>query len=426
MESDRSSDFIKILIVDDEEDVFNVTKYALFDYSYYGRPLELFYANTILKAKELLLENRDFALVLLDIVMDEQNSGLELIKFIREDLKNRLIQIVIRTGQPGIAPARDVIVRYDINDYKDKAELTAEKLFTILTTSIRAYFHLKELEDLKNNLEIKIQERTRELAELNATLEQRVVDEIEKRKEQEQLLIQQQKMASMGEMIGIIAHQWKQPLTIISLEAHSLKETFLHNSFKQDEVIESAKTILNQANFMSELIDNVRKFMVPSKKKEIFDIKSTIESVISLCSPLFKKLQIEVLKECKNIDCNESLLIYGYQNELKHAILNIVINAKDAIVQKMEKTSFSAFIKFEIEADDNSILLGISDNGGGIKEEHLDKIFKQDFSTKGDKGTGIGLFMTKAIIEKNMDGNIRVNNTNDGVRFLIKLKRKRF
>jgi diguanylate cyclase len=129
----------RVLVVDDEVDVHNVTQFILEDVKFEGRPLEILNAYSGQEARALLAVEKEIAIILLDVVMETNEAGLELVKFIREDLKNKKIRIILRTGQPGQAPEAKVVIDYDINDYKEKNELTAQKLFTAVIASLRAY-----------------------------------------------------------------------------------------------------------------------------------------------------------------------------------------------------------------------------------------------------------------------------------------------
>jgi len=141
-----------LLIVDDEEEVHAVTKLALSGFEFAGRGLEFVSAHSAAQAREVLRERRDIAVVLLDVVMETDHAGLEVADFIRNVIENRFTRIVLRTGQPGQAPERDVIRRYDINDYKEKTELTAKKLFTVVYTALRSYRDLLALEANRRGL----------------------------------------------------------------------------------------------------------------------------------------------------------------------------------------------------------------------------------------------------------------------------------
>ncbi len=144
----------KILVVDDEPAIHQVTKLALRNLSVLGRPSQLINALSAKDAREQLAKHPDIAVVLLDVVMETENAGLEFIKHIREQAANPLIRIILRTGQPGQAPERQVMVDYDINDYKEKTELTAAKLFTTVMSSIRTFGHLQTMQGCQRALEV--------------------------------------------------------------------------------------------------------------------------------------------------------------------------------------------------------------------------------------------------------------------------------
>jgi len=143
----------KILIIDDEEEVHHITKYVLRDLNVLGRPLSFLSASSKKEAETILTSTSDIALILLDVVMEEDDSGLKLVKYIREELKNNFVRIILRTGQPGIAPENKIIIEYDINDYKAKTELTAQKLITTIVSSIRSYKDIMTIE--RNRLGLK-------------------------------------------------------------------------------------------------------------------------------------------------------------------------------------------------------------------------------------------------------------------------------
>ncbi len=419
-------DIIKVLLVDDEVDVHAVTKFALSDYMYMGHELQLLSAHNTQEAKNIISENMDIALILLDVVMEETHSGLDLIKFIRETSGNKMARIIIRTGQPGYAPERDVVLNYDINDYVDKSELTNDKLYSIVTASIRSYVQIVELHDLKESLEGKVEERTKELKELNDKLEIRVKEEIDKRLKQEELLIQQSKMAAMGEMLTMISHQLKQPITIVNIIAHSIEDDSNHDKIDINELQAGLDTIKRQTQFMGSTINEFKSFLKPSKQKQIFDLKESVDGIITILDALFKKSKIGIFKEYINEESERlDAMVYGYANEFKHVILNILSNAIDALNARFredEDAKKKIFVRFDISHD--TIKLIISDNGGGIPSDVIGHVFENHFTTKGDSGTGIGLYMAKIITENHMCGKLEVQNGNDGAEFTITLKRE--
>jgi serine phosphatase RsbU (regulator of sigma subunit) len=167
-----NKDTWKILIVDDEEQVHSVTRFALSDYQYKNKKLTFLDAFSGNDAIRILQENNDIALVLLDVVMESNDAGLLAVDRIRNELKNHFIRIILRTGQPGQAPEEEVIVKYDINDYKNKTELTDKKLFTSITTGLRSYADIMEIENYRQNLEQKVIERTAEVTQQKEIIEQ--------------------------------------------------------------------------------------------------------------------------------------------------------------------------------------------------------------------------------------------------------------
>ena len=159
-----------ILIVDDEPQVHQVTKMVLRDLEYNNKKLDFISAYSASEAREIFERKNDICLALIDVVMEEDVSGLELVEYIRDDLKNKNVRIILRTGQPGFAPEREVIINYDINDYKEKTELSAQKLFTSIISALRNYEYINEISELNNVLEQKVADRVIELNESNKKL----------------------------------------------------------------------------------------------------------------------------------------------------------------------------------------------------------------------------------------------------------------
>lgn len=231
-------------------------------------------------------------------------------------------------------------------------------------------------------------------------------------KEKEHLLFQQSKLASMGEMMSAIAHQWRQPLN--ALAALNMKvETKLEfqDTMDLEEYKPICENINNQLNYMSKTIDDFRDFFIPSKKRTHFNICDVIESVFSMLKPQLESYNIEYTFDCNNI------YIDGFPNEFKQVIINILNNAKDAIV--MNNIS-NGKIDVNIIKGKNKFVIFIKDNGGGVSMEIINKIFNPYFTTKFEsKGTGIGLYMSKMIIEKSMNGELKVESKDGETIFSI-------
>jgi PAS domain S-box-containing protein len=247
-------------------------------------------------------------------------------------------------------------------------------------------------------------------------LKLKVEEELSKNREKDRILIQQNKLAAMGEMLGNIAHQWRQPLNNVSLILQ-----FLRDNYKNKEVSEEKlDKFMNKANkhieYMSQTIDDFRNFYKPSKIQNKFFVNESIDTLLYMVRNQYESENIKINFEYENIE------ITNYENELKQALLNILNNAKDALLSKKHIEDFDAFINIFLYKNKEKMILEISNNGGNIDEEILYKIFEPYFTTKFEtQGTGIGLYMTKSIIETNMKGKIEVQNISDGVKFTITL-----
>jgi signal transduction histidine kinase len=275
-----------------------------------------------------------------------------------------------------------------------------------------------QLENSFNEMASKIEELIKEEKELNETLEKRVLEEKLKQKEQEQILIQQTRLAAMGEMIGNIAHQWRQPLNALGLVFQNLKFSYEIGELN-DEVINRTVGKANiLTNSMSKTIDDFRNFFRPNKEKEYFDINKGVLNAIDLVESTFEHHNIKLEKNFEE----KKVEVLGFPNEFSQVILNIISNAKDALVEnKIE----NPIVKIETKIQDEFVYVSIKDNAFGIKDEIINKIFEPYFTTKHEvQGTGIGLYMSKIIIEKNMNGQIIVENTHEGANFIIKLSLK--
>ena len=307
-----------------------------------------------------------------------------------------------------------------LGDFTNKVKVDQEGELGELANSFnRMTNSLKEshqkLQNYNDKLEKRVQDRTEELNLLNQQLDQKVKEEVIKRVEQEQLLIQQSRFAAMGEMIGNIAHQWRQPLNALGLLMQNIE--FAHeNKILDDDYIKRAVDKSNKlTKSMSQTIDDFRNFFKPNKDKDVFSFLSAYESTMGMISSSLANNLIEI-KE----DIDKDVCVNGFTSEFSQVILNIINNAKDALV---ENTKENRAINISIYKDDKFAYFKTVDNAGGIPQSILYKIFDPYFTTKEEgKGTGIGLYMSKTIIENNMNGTLSVQNTEDGACFIIKIK----
>lgn len=256
------------------------------------------------------------------------------------------------------------------------------------------------------------------LKHLNETLELRVEQESAKRVEQERVMMQQSRMAAMGEMIGSIAHQWRQPLNALGIMVQDTLVAQRYGEMNEEYLEEFVKKSMMQVRFMSSTIDDFRNFFRQDTEAQPFNITLLINEVVQMISAQLTTnaigLNIQICHDCEPIS-------KGYANEFKQVVLNIITNAKD---QLLSKKTASPKIDIEIFQTQSQNIITISDNAGGIEVDILEKIFDPYFTTKApDKGTGIGLYMAKTIIESHMHGELDVENDKQGAKFTIKIPR---
>ncbi|MEO5360925.1 MAG: ATP-binding protein [Nitrospirota bacterium] len=286
-------------------------------------------------------------------------------------------------------------------------------------------FELVERKRLENALKIK----TDELETINENLRELVQKEVSEHNKKEQILIQQSRMAAMGEMIGVIAHQWRQPLNAIGLIVQDLVDAYKFGEMNEEYITTEVQTTMQHIGFMSQTIDDFRNFLKPSKKIQQFDVNKAIEEIISMFEGVLRRDSVVMSIE----NPGGYYLTTGYPNEFKQVILNIINNAKDAIVSCRKKGLLDKDIQGKItitlengttdtQSQDKKVTIYIRDNGGGIPEDVIDRIFAPYFTTKSeDVGTGIGLYMSKTIIENNMGGRLTVRNISGGAEFTIEI-----
>lgn len=285
-------------------------------------------------------------------------------------------------------PNYDMIsIGYDITDQR-KAEILATE-------------HTTLLKEAKN-----------ELARLNNSLEDRIIKEVEKNKQQQKMMLQQSRFAQMGETISMIAHQWRHPLNNLSLVIQDTIFQYRVNKLDQHTIGKLDKESSRQIKQMSNTITDFKNFFKPDKEKVNFNLNDVVLQSISIVQSMLESENIIL-----DIDLQKKLTITGYPNELGQSIVNIISNAKDALV---ENEIINKNIKLSVSQQKDKIYISIEDNAGGISDDIISKIFDPYFSTKNEKnGTGLGLYITRLIIEDHMRGTLLASNTAQGALFKI-------
>ncbi len=281
-----------------------------------------------------------------------------------------------------------------------------------------------------------LQEKTKQLEDLTRDLERRVAEEIAVRLKNERMMIQQSKLAAMGEMIGAIAHQWRQPLNVVGLIVQRMEDVYAQGKLDKGYLEQTVERVMTQILRMSKTIDDFRNFYKPDKEKAVFDAMRAIGDVLALVSAqlasdhIFYRLTCHthgktVEKEADVVPCAEKA-IEGFRNEFEHVILNLVNNARDAIIEKKGRGGMGAsergLLSFDFYNANDKVIIKVSDNGGGIPAQAMGNIFAPYFTTKEPaKGTGLGLYMSKMVVEDHMHGKLSADNGEEGAIFTIEL-----
>ncbi|WP_457626484.1 ATP-binding protein [Persephonella sp.] len=289
----------------------------------------------------------------------------------------------------------------------------AKAFKTMLLSLIKSQ---KKLEKFAEELEKEVEEKTKELRKLNENLQKEVQRQVEEIREKDQALVHQAKLAAMGEMIGAIAHQWRQPINYLALNIQLLQQFLEEENYDEKEIKETLNKMLETIKFMSNTIDDFRTFFRKDKEATVFDVKEAVEKTLELLKPQLEHRNIKIDTKL------EPVKVKGFKNEFRQVILNLIANSRDAITQRMKEENIQGKLYIEVKKENNYAVVIIRDNGGGIPEEIADRIFEPYFTTKEEgHGTGMGLYMSKQIIER-MGGEIYFKNVEDGVEFIIKIK----
>ncbi|MBV6342310.1 hybrid sensor histidine kinase/response regulator [Candidatus Magnetobacterium casense] len=386
--SDNEPSGSKVLIVDDMYDNLQILGNVLS-----ARGMDVSVATNGEQAIEIVSYDK-IDLILLDISMPVMN-GYEVCEILKSNPKTSHIPVIFLTAKTQSA---DIVKGFEVGavDYITKPFNTAELMARVNT-----------------HLEI-----------------------TKARQRQEQVLIQQSKMAAMGEMIGVIAHQLKQPLNRLSLIVQNIAFDHMDGKIDDTYLKDLEQELLNTVFFMSTTINDFRDFFSPHKRQETFDVKVAIGCALSMLGNQFSRDGISYRLTCHlhgdtftshtEITPCESMSVTACKNEFIHAALNIINNAKDAVLQRRKTRSLTGHhredIRIDLLRESDTISIQIQDTGGGVPQEMLTMIFDYGVTSKADAGTGIGLYIAKVIIEKNIGGRLSVENRDEGAVFTIELR----
>jgi PAS domain S-box-containing protein len=306
---------------------------------------------------------------------------------------------------------KDNDIKY-LEDYKTRIVLRGE---TVVIGTIIDITHKKRMEEA-------LAEKNKQLRQINKTLEKRIAQEVARRRKQEQFLVQQSKLASMGQMMGAIAHQWRQPLTTVGFTIENILDDIENASLDVTSMEESLNKAAYQIKQMSQTIDNFRNFFTPSEEMKDYDIIKTVTETLSIVNPELENKRIKsILRHSE-----DSLLTHGFSNEFKQVLINLINNGKDAVFEKRKQEQtpdLEGEIIISIALENGRAKIAIKDNGNGIPEQTRERVFEPYFSTK-EHGLGIGLYMSKVIVEEHMKGKLYVGedeHVGTGTEFILEL-----
>ena len=395
-----------LLIVDDDEEIHSVTRYALADFRYQDTPLTILSAYSGSEAREILRQTPQIAVVIIDVVMESNDAGLRLVEFIRNDLKNEFVRLILRTGQPGQAPEHDVIAKYDINDYKNKAELTNTRLMTLMTTALRSFSDIKDLDDLRKNLEQQVRERTRELSSANERLQ---AVNIEK-----------------DELMGIVAHDLKNPLNVL-LNMVAMYEDMLDGS-DMTQIREFLHLVGASAEKMLRLISKLLDVNALEQGKFRMNLISCPPAVLVAPAIEFMRLRAEAKNITLHYDVSPeaaSSHVFIDEQSFGQVVENLLSNAI-----KYSPHGKNVFVRIKSEGinllTSSFLRLEVADEGPGISPDDMKRLFGKFARlsaqpTGGEDSTGLGLAIVKKMVEA-MNGKVWCESElGAGATFIVEL-----
>jgi len=386
----------------DKEIVDAISMNHMYEYCVANRNFE------VLKYSENILKYCDEDVIqvvhpdLLDVVPELVGMEEELLAMLDGDSKEVFVPLVFKLPDHYV----------NIHIYKSAQIDTFIVLFESITALTKEQLLSQQVHNENLLLLAEIEKKNAQLEVFNLEMKRLVDEEVAKNLEKQQMMELQTRHAQMGEMIGMITHQWKQPLSVIQTLVSLLKMKYERGTLTQTHFTEKMDNLLTQAVHMDQTVSDFQRFFTPSKKQDHFDIKETISSVLHLVGMEYElqNVKITVIEDME-------VSVFGFANEYTQVILAILQNAKDALLSSQQTDKK---ITIRIQEQDDRSLVTISDNAGGIPADIIESIFTQYMTTK-EKGSGLGLHIAKSVIEINMKGKLLVKNNKEGAEFSILL-----
>jgi len=343
------------------------------------------------------------------------NTMLELLKYSKTEQASFLIDdIMLEANSLNIylsslitTHLKQAITEKQVNDSLFQTStimliLLIGMIFFFITMVL--FIIINHFKNLHNYLEENILIKTKELRDLNDSLELRIKREVENSRKKDNIMFQQARLASLGEMLQNIAHQWRQPLGSLMMIIQSFESKFLAGKLDEPFIASRVKDAQLLSSNMSDTLEDFRTFFNPNKSKKAFRIKEVIQKAVDL-----SKYQLEREEITLALFIKDDLEVFGFKNELIHVLLNLIGNSKDILASKTD--NIHKIIHIIAKQNEERIFINVIDNGGGIKSDIIPKVFDPYFTTKHKSvGTGIGLYMSKQMVEKHMHGKITCKN----------------
>ncbi|GEM_PF-1537116 len=261
-----------------------------------------------------------------------------------------------------------------------------------------------------------------ELNRLQSLLAARSYEEKQRHAVHEQIMIQQARKAAMGDMLGVVAHKWRQPLSAISLVIQNMKDAWEYGEFDGELLLQASSSVVEQVNLLSRTIDEFRSYLIPPDSADYFNPKQCVKDAVILLSNCFSHFTAIEIQDADLLD--DDLQVAGSHYGFQQVMHNLLRNANDAVQEQQHRigADFAGAITISFQRLDDEIVIRVADNGGGIPESIMERIFDPLFTTKQEnEGLGVGLYVSRIIIENSMGGRLWSENDNDGALFFIRL-----
>jgi len=347
-----------------------------------------------------IVNRENIDLILLDILMPDID-GYEMCQILKKDDKTKDIPVIFITAK---LDEESIEKAYDVggSDYITKP-FKPKELLARVKRELKLQELIYDLEESRN-----------EVREINQNLQLKVEEELKISRDKDKMIFHQNKMSSMGEMIENIAHQWKQPLAQVNSAVLLLDDILYTKKIQDDVVEEKLQEIESLAVYMSRTIDDFKNFYSQDKYKEEFILQELVEKSIFIVQGGLDSYNIEI-----TLNFDDKFLYTGYKNELQQVLVVLLNNAKDALISQ---NILKPKIEIVCKKSASKYCIEVCDNAGGVDEEIIEKIFEPYFSTKHQKqGAGLGLYISKKIIEDSLGGGLSVENSEHGACFKINL-----